>query len=118
LLRWNSQPEIWRLLNQKGLWNYPRFPITDQAIYKRLEKDGSKPFERLFEMVSIALRDRLNRYARPLVRFTDEIVAIDATSLDKVTRHLPLLRCVPNGDERLFPGKFSGVFEIVLQQWR
>ena len=36
---WNSQPEIWRLLNQKGLWNYPRFPITDQAIYKRLEKE-------------------------------------------------------------------------------
>ncbi|HSM26040.1 MAG TPA: IS4 family transposase [Anaerolineaceae bacterium] len=115
---WNSQLGIWRLLNQKGLWNYPRFPITDQAIYKRLEKDGSKPFERLFEMVSIALRDRLKGYARPLVRFTDEIVAIDATSLDKVTRHLPLLRSVPNGDERLFPGKLSGVFDIVLQQWR
>lgn len=115
---WNSQLGIWRLLNQKGLWNYPRFPITDQAIYKRLEKDGSKPFERLFEMVSVALRDRLKGYARPLVRFTDEIVAIDATSLDKVTRHLPLLRSVPNGDERLFPGKLSGVFDIVLQQWR
>lgn len=115
---WNSQVGIWRLLNQKGLWNYPRFPITDQAIYKRLEKDGSKPFERLFEMVSIALRDRLKGYTRPLVRFTDEIVAIDATSLDKVTRHLPLLRSVPNGDERLFPGKLSGVFDIVLQQWR
>jgi len=115
---WNSQLGIWRLLNQKGLWNYPRFPITDQAIYKRLEKDGSKPFERLFEMVSIALRDRLKGYAQPLVRFTDEIVAIDATSLDKVTRHLPLLRSVPNGDERLFPGKLSGVFDIVLQQWR
>lgn len=115
---WNSQLGIWRLLNQKGLWNYPRFPITDQAIYKRLEKDGSKPFERLFEMVSAALRDRLKGYARPLVRFTDEIVAIDATSLDKVTRHLPLLRSVPNGDERLFPGKLSGVFDIVLQQWR
>jgi hypothetical protein len=102
-------------LNQKGLWNYPRFPITNQAIYKRLEKDGSKPFEKLFEMVSIALRDRLKGYARPLVKFTDEIVAIDATSLDKVSRHLPLLRYLPNGDERLFPGNLSGVFDIVLQ---
>jgi hypothetical protein len=115
---WNSQLGIWRLLNQKGLWNYPRFPITDQAIYKRLEKDGSKPFERLFEMVSATLQDRLKVYAQPLVKFTDEIVAIDATSLDKVTRHLPLLRSVPNGDLKLLPGKLSGVFDIALQQWR
>jgi hypothetical protein len=115
---WNSQLGIWRLLNQKGLWNYPRFPITDQAIYKRLEKDGSKPFERLFEMVSEVLQGRLKGYAQPLVKFTDEIVAIDATSLDKVTRHLPLLRSMPNGDLRLLPGKLSGVFDIVLQQWR
>jgi hypothetical protein len=115
---WNSQLAIWRLLHQKGLWDYPRFPITDQAIYKRLEKDGSQPFRNLFEMVSEVLRERLSAYAKPLVKFASEVVAIDATSLDKVTRHLPMLRSVPAGDERLLPGKLAGVYDLQLQQWR
>jgi len=114
---WNSQLGIWRLLHQKGLWDYPRFPITDQAIYKRLEKDGSKSLKRLFEMVSAALRERLQDYAQPVIKLTKEVVAIDATSLDKVARTLPILRSVPNGDKRLLPGKLAGVFDIGLQQW-
>ena len=67
---WNSQLGIWRLLHQKGLWDYPRFPISDQAIYKRLEKDGSKSLKRLFEMVSAALRERLQAYAQPVIKLT------------------------------------------------
>lgn len=114
---WNSQLGIWRLLHQKGLWDYPRFPISDQAIYKRLEKDGSKSLKRLFEMVSAALRERLQAYAQPVIKLTKEVVAIDATSLDKVARTLPILRSVPNGDKRLLPGKLAGVFDIGLQQW-
>lgn len=114
---WNSQLGIWRLLHQKGLWDYPRFPITDQTIYKRLEKDGSKSLKRLFEMVSAALRERLQDYAQPVIKLTKEVVAIDATSLDKVARTLPILRSVPNGDKRLLPGKLAGVFDIGLQQW-
>lgn len=114
---WNSQLGIWRLLHQKGLWDYPRFPISDQAINKRLEKDGSKSLKRLFEMVSAALRERLQAYAQPVIKLTKEVVAIDATSLDKVARTLPILRSVPNGDKRLLPGKLAGVFDIGLQQW-
>ncbi len=114
---WNSQLGIWRLLHQKGLWDYPRFPISDQAIYKRLEKDGSKSLKHLFEMVSAALRERLQAYAQPVIKLTKEVVAIDATSLDKVARTLPILRSVPNGDKRLLPGKLAGVFDIGLQQW-
>lgn len=115
---WNSQLGVWRLLAQKGLWNYPRFAISDQAVYKRLENDGSQPFKRLFEQVSAVLRERLVAYRQELAGFASEVVAIDNTTLDKVTRHLPLLRSVADGDRQLLPGRLAGVFDLRLQQWR
>jgi hypothetical protein len=115
---WNSQLAIWRLLSKKGLWDYPRFPISDQAIYKRLEKDGSQPFEQLFGQISQLLRERLEPFAPPLASFASEVVALDATTLDAVARHLPLLREVEKGDRQLMPGKLAGVFDVRLQQWR
>src|SRR5438105_4298261 len=33
---WSSQLTLWRLLTEVGLWDYPRFPVSDQAIYHRL----------------------------------------------------------------------------------
>jgi hypothetical protein len=115
---WNSQLGVWRLLAQKGLWDYPRFAISDQAVYKRLEKDGSQPFKRLFEQVSAVLKERLVPYRQQLAEFASEVVAIDNTTLDKVTRHLPLLRGVADGDRQLLPGRLAGVFDLRLQQWR
>ena len=32
----HSQLALWRMLSQKQLWFYPRFPVTDQAVYNRL----------------------------------------------------------------------------------
>lgn len=40
---WSSQLAIWRLLQSKRLWDYPRFAISDQAVYKRLEEGGIDP---------------------------------------------------------------------------
>ncbi len=115
---WNSQLAIWRLLNQRGLWDYPRFPITDQAVYKRLEQDGSQPFREMFQQVTEVLQQRLEDYRQPLVKFSNEVVAIDTTALDKICKHLPLLREVPAGDKQLLPGKLAGVFDVGMQQWR
>lgn len=115
---WNSQLSVWRLLTRKGLWDYPRFPVSDQAIYKRLEQGGDEPLKALFEQVSSILRERLSPYAQVLAGFATEVVAIDQTTLDAVMRHLPLLREVPNGDWRLLPGKLAGVFDLRIQQWK
>jgi hypothetical protein len=114
---WSSQLGIWRLLSGKGLWDYPRFPISDQAVYKRLENGGEGPIKRLFEQVSEILSERLQPYTQPLASFASEVVAIDATTLDKVMRHLPLLRDVAKG-ESILAGKLAGVFDVRLQQWR
>ena len=115
---WSSQLAIWRLLSQKRLWDYPRFPISDQAIYKRLDQGGSEPLRQLFSLVSQALVERLAPFAQQLASFASEVVAIDQTTLDQVLRHLPRLREVPKGDRQLLAGKLAAVFDLCLQQWR
>ena len=114
-----SQLAIWRQLALTSLWDYPRFPITDQAVYKRLEQGGTDDLEQLFTQVSRVMRTRLEPYAQQDVApFATEVVAIDTTTLDPVARKLPVLRDVPRGDRRLLPGKLAGVFDIRYQQWR
>ena len=115
---WSSQLKIWRLLSGKGLWDYPRFAISDEAVYKRLEEGGAEPLKQLFEQISAVLEEHLAGYAQKLAGFASEVVAIDATTLDQVLRHLPLLRKVPGGEDTLLPGKLAGVFDLRLQQWR
>lgn len=115
---WSSQLRIWRLLSSKGLWNYPRFAISDEAVYKRLEQGGADPLKQLFEQASAVLEEYLQPYAQKLAAFASEVVAIDATTLDQVLRHLPILRQVPKGEDALLPGKLAGVYDVRLQQWR
>jgi len=115
---WSSQLAVWRQLSKKGLWDYPRFPVTDQAVYKRLEQGGSEALRQLFSLVSQALAERLAAFAQPLAEFASEVVAIDQTTLDKVVRHLPALREVASDDTQLLAGKLAGVFDLRMQQWR
>ena len=39
----HSQLSLWRMITERGLWSYPRLPVSDQAIYKRLATGGSAP---------------------------------------------------------------------------
>jgi hypothetical protein len=114
-----SQLAIWRLLASRSLWDYPRFPVSDQAVYKRLAEGGTADLENLFEQTNGVLRQRLAPYAQHnLAPFASEVVALDASTLDPVARTLPTLREVPKGDRQLLPGKLAGVFDIRYQQWR
>ena len=114
-----SQLAIWRLLTATSLWDYPRFPVSDQAVYKRLEEGGTADLERLFGKISMILHVRLTPYAQHnLAPFASEVVAFDASTLDSVARTLPTLRSVPKGDRQLLPGKLAGVFDLRYQQWR
>jgi hypothetical protein len=115
---WNSQLKIWRLLHSKGLWNYPRFPISDQAVYKRLEEGGQAPLQSLFEQVTRVQQERLQPYAQKLAPFASEVVAMDDTTLDKIVRHLPLLRAAEKETVGWLAGRLAGVFDICTQQWR
>ena len=114
-----SQLAVWRLVSERGLWFFPRFPVTDQAVYKRLHTAGTKPLERLFEQVSSVLAERLQGVvSKKLAPFAKEVVCIDESTLDAMARRLPTLREIPQGDSRLLPGKLAGVFDVRRQQWR
>lgn len=113
-----SQLAVWRLLNAGQFWFYPRFPVGDQAVYNRLERDGVAPLMKLFGQISLVLRERLEPFVdASLAPFAKEIVALDESTLDQVARHLPALRELPSGDKRLLPGKIAGLFDIRRQQW-
>jgi hypothetical protein len=115
------QTDLWRLLRAEGLWHFPHFLLSDEAIYKRLEQGGTAPLETLFAQVSAALADRMTHLppaTAKLAPFATEIAAIDESTLDQVARTLPALRDVPAGDDRLLPGKLAGLFDLRRQQWR
>lgn len=114
-----SQQALWRLLSVSGLWDYPRFPVTDQAVRDRLAAGGIEELVGLFRQVSALLAARVAPYAdATLAPFAAEVVALDASTLDQLARTLPALRGVPPGDDRLLPGKLAGRFDLRRQQWQ
>ena len=113
------QRDLWRLLTQGGLWSYPRFALSDQAIYTRLEREGLHPLQTLFARVTQVLTERLTPYAdHDLAPFAREVVALDETTLEQITRRLPPLRDLPAGDPGLVAGTVAGVFDVRRQLWR
>jgi hypothetical protein len=116
---WSDQKALWRLLVGTGLWHFTPFPISDEAVYKRLAAANPSPVARVFTDLTALLVARLDAYAdRTLAPFAPEVFALDQTTLDPVARTLPTLRGVPAGDDRLLPGKLAGVFDVRRQLWR
>ena len=102
----DSQLALWRLLSTQGLWSYPRFAVSDQAIYKRLGTANSSVLIGLFTRISALLHERLAPYAeRTLAPFASEVMALDVSSLDQVARYLPSLRDVTAGDRGCCPAR-------------
>jgi len=131
----NAFAEVWRLLTVTGLWHFPRFAITDQAVYKRLGQDDGSFLRRLFATLSGVLAARLV----PLLRVAQQaaptgrssplaalagvaswatmIVSLDESTLDKMARLLPALRTLPAGDPGVLAGKLSSSFDVRTQQF-
>ncbi|MFO7680314.1 MAG: IS4 family transposase [Chloroflexota bacterium] len=114
-----SQLDVWRLVSWDGFWHHSPKKVCDQAVYNRLENEGSQYLHKLFLKVREGLSERLGPYVqKQIAPFATGVYALDGSTLDKVARHLPKLKQVPNGDSRLLPGKLVGLFDIRLQQWR
>lgn len=114
---WSSQLALWRLLRTHGIWDFPAPPISDDAVYRRLARDGDRPMHQLFTTVRAELLDQ----ATPdltLAPFATEVVVFDETTLDPVARTLPLLRGVADGAAELMPGKLAAIFDVRRQLYR
>src|SRR6266702_2880978 len=113
-----SQLEVWRLIAFYGVGQLPALPLSDQAVYNRLEQDGVSAFHSVFAQWSQWLAQRLAPYEqRRLAPFATAVVALDESGLDRVKRWVNWLREVPDGDSRLLPGRLVGLFDVRLQQW-
>ncbi|MFQ5814865.1 MAG: IS4 family transposase [Anaerolineae bacterium] len=113
-----SQLALWRLLSLKGVWHFPRYLITDQAVYARLTRAGTAPLEGFFTQVSAALTERLEPVTdSTLASFATMVAALDTTTLDQIRRKLPSLRGVRKGDTLLLPGKLQAIFDLRRQLW-
>jgi len=86
----SSQAALWRLLAQRGLWSFPRIPISDDAVRVRLARDGTGPMERLFAQVTTLLAARITPFVETkLAAFASDVLVLDEITLDKVARLLP-----------------------------
>ena len=113
-----SQLEVWRLIAFYGVGCLPALPLSDQAVYDRLEQDGVSAFHSVFAQLSQWLAQRLAPYEnRRLAPFATAVLALDESVLDRVKRWVSWLREVPNGESRLLPGRLVGLFDVRLQQW-
>jgi hypothetical protein len=114
-----SQLAVWRLLTWEGLWQYPKYQVSDQAVYDRLANGGHEGLHGLFLQIRDVLQERLQPYEQKgLAPFATGVYAMDGSTLDKIARHLPILRNLIAGDFQLLPGKIVGLFNIRLQQWQ
>src|SRR5947209_14979019 len=79
-----SQLEVWRLIAFYGVGSLPALPLSDQAVYDRLEQDGGSAFQSVFAHVSQWLAQRLAPYEnRTLAPFATAGGALDGSVLDR-----------------------------------
>ena len=118
-----SQLEIWRLLTQWGLWDFPRIAVTPMAVYKRLERAPAAAMKALFANVTSALQEQWpDLSCVPYAAFAEAIVALDQVTLDPLLRKLKILRDAPEptpGQPRrpLLGGALRCLFDIRRQRW-
>lgn len=115
----SAQLELWRLLTQSGLWDFPRYAVSDDAIYQRLKHAGRETFQLIFEQITGLLQSRISPVSDtlgPLAAFASGVYALDGMTLDAITKRLPRLRQRP--EKAVLPGKVATVFDVRAQVWR
>ncbi len=117
----SSQLELWRLLTHTGLWDFPRFSLKDDGVYKRLKQASGDTLHRIFEVVTevlLARRDQTRAGGAGGIGLADwasGVFALDEMTLDAVKKRLPSLRQTA---EAVLPGKVTALFDVRAQLWR
>lgn len=114
----SSQLRLWRLLATEGIWEHPRVPVSDSAIYKRLAEAGSEPLEHLFASITALLAKRLIPWmATHVAAFASDVLAVDATILDPLARRLTD-PSDPVAAKTVLPGQLLVLLDVRRQQLR
>ena len=112
-----SQLDLWRLLTKVGVWDFPRFPLKDDAVYKRLKQASRETFHTIFDKVTRLLtmrREPVPAGTEPLAPFAAGVYALDEMTLDAIKKRMPSLR---ESVEAILPGKMTALFDVRAQLW-
>ena len=116
-----SQLALWRQVAIIGLWEYPRYPVSDAAVYKRLAQEHTAGLATLLQQITTLLDARLAPWlpalVPPLATFATDIVALDETTLDPLARRLPATT-TGAAHGRTLPGKLAMLFDVRRQRVR
>jgi DDE family transposase len=113
-----SQRAIWRKLADHGLWGRRGLAISDEAVYRRLARDGVAPLAQLFTQVTALLAARVQPWARAeLAPWATGVYAIDESTFDPLARALPLVGAPAGQSLPHLPGKLAACFNLRTQQW-
>lgn len=115
----SAQLDLWRLLADSGLWDFPRYAVSDDAVYQRLKDAPRETFQGLFHQVTAVLRGPTRPVTNTLGRlaaWASGVYALDGMSLDAVSKRLPALRARP--ETAILPGKVAAVFDVRAQLWQ
>ncbi len=105
------------MITSHPLGHFAPVQVSDQAIYNRIERAASALYA-VFEQVSRWLRTRLVPWEnRTLARFASTVYAVDASTLDRLSRFLPWLREVTQGSKEGLAGQISALFDLRCPQW-
>jgi hypothetical protein len=119
LLRgWTHQLDIWRIVSQFGVGHWAPAAVTDQAVYNRLDRQGSALMQQGCAKISQWLFERSAPWEdRTLAPFARRVLALDESVLESRKRWIADLRGVPAGDSLLLAGRLCCLFDIRRQQW-
>lgn len=115
----SAQLDLWRLLTHSGLWDFPRFAVSDDAVYTRLKAAPRETFQVLLAQVTAVLRGPTRPVTNTLGRlaaFASGVYALDSMTLDAVSKRLPALRA--RAETAILPGKVAAVFDVRAQLWQ
>jgi hypothetical protein len=113
-----SQRAIWRMVADRGLWGRRGLAISDEAVYKRLERDGTAPLEALFAQVTGLLATHLAPWARrELAPWATGVYAIDESTFDALPRRWPVVGMPAGQSLPTLPGKLAACLNLRTQQW-
>lgn len=119
LLRgWVHQWDIWRIVSQFGVGQWAPVPVSDQAVYNRLARQGSALMQQGCAKISTWLFERSVLWEdRTLAPFARRVLALDESVLESRKRWIADLRGVAAGDSLLLAGRLCCLFDIRRQQW-
>lgn len=114
-----SQVGVWRRISSPTWWYRGQIQISKEAVYHRLDQADPAAMQHFFAAITAVLLERQGTAPGcDLAPGFTEVVALDASTLDKMPMTLPHVRALPPDDARRLPGKLTAVLDLRRQLFR